>query len=113
MSHKEKSMIIRVDIDNTICDTVDADYKNAQPRKSRIDQINALYDQGHEIIYWTSRGVVTGKNWVALTTNQLHSWGCRFTRLECTKPYFDLFIDDKALRADDNGFIMLKMLTVN
>jgi hypothetical protein len=36
-----------VDIDGTICETVDGDYDNSRPLNDRIDKINALYDEGH------------------------------------------------------------------
>jgi histidinol phosphatase-like enzyme len=52
-----------VDIDGTICETVDGDYKNSRPLADRIAKINALYDEGHTIVYWTARGMVSGKNW--------------------------------------------------
>ena len=47
-----------VDIDGTICTpTVGRDYSTAQPWKDRIDKLNKLYDEGHEIIYFTARGM--------------------------------------------------------
>jgi histidinol phosphatase-like enzyme len=56
-----------VDIDGTICETVDGDYENSRPLADRIAKINALYDEGHTIVYWTARGAVSGKNCSALT----------------------------------------------
>ena len=49
-------MIIYVDIDETICETPDRNYKLSNPIKENIKKINDLYDQGHTIIYWTARG---------------------------------------------------------
>lgn len=94
-------MIIRVDIDNTICTTPGTDYKNAVPNFVRIERINNLYKSGHKIIYWTSRGVGSGQNLRELTERQLHNWGCLYHELELNKPLFDLFIDDKVLNAND------------
>ena len=65
-------MLIYVDIDDTIC-TYEGErhYPNAVPIKERIQKINDLYDQGHQIIYWTARGGTTGIDWTELTHNQL------------------------------------------
>ena len=92
-------MIIRVDIDNTICKTPGKDYKNAVPNHNRIERINNLYKSGHRIIYWTSRK--SSSNIRELTEKQLNDWGCLYHSLEMTKPDFDLFIDDNALNAND------------
>ena len=55
-------MKIYVDIDNTICKTIGADYSSATPIKKNIKKINNLFEKGHEIIYWTARGTVTRIN---------------------------------------------------
>jgi hypothetical protein len=91
------SKIIYVDVDETVCDTPDNPrvYEQAKPRKSAIKKINALYDEGHTIIYWTARGSRSGIDWYDLTHRQLTEWGAKFTDLRCDKPYYDLFFDDK------------------
>ena len=48
-----------VDIDGTICSqTVGRDYHKAMPWWERIATINKLYDEGHNITYFTARGMV-------------------------------------------------------
>ena len=47
------------------------DYASAMPIYSRISKINALFDQGHRIVYWTARGTVSGICWENLTKKQL------------------------------------------
>ncbi len=74
-------MKIYVDIDNTICKTEGTDYKSAMPIKSNIEKINKLFDEGHEIIYWTARGSVTKINYFDLTSKQLKTWNCKFHKL--------------------------------
>ena len=64
-------MIIYVDIDGTICHTENSDYENSTPRYKQIEKINKLYDEGHEIVYWTARGGTTGINWSKLSQKQL------------------------------------------
>ena len=71
-------MKIYVDIDETICFYNDKrEYPNAVPNKKNIAKINKLYNEGHEITYWTARGTVTGINWFDLTKKQLIEWGCK------------------------------------
>ena len=104
-------MKIFVDIDQTICfyegitqtyaKQGSIDYSTASPYKDRIEKINKLYDEGNVVVYWTSRGSRTGKNWFNLTLNQLNTWGAKFTELKMGKPHFDLFIDDKNINSEE------------
>ena len=100
-------MVIYVDIDNTICyshknENGEWDYSLSEPRYNQIDKINKLHNEGHEIVYWTARGTVTGTDWNSLTRIQLLDWGCEYTRIEKQKkPHFDLFIDDKSKRIEE------------
>ena len=93
--------VIRVDIDNTICDTEGMDYANSKPRPDKIALVNQYYYEGWKVIYWTSRGVGTGIDQRKLTENQLNSWGCKYHELYLDKPNFDLFVDDKAINTID------------
>ena len=39
-----------IDIDGTICSPITGrDYTKAEPWEDRIDKVNKLYDEGHEI----------------------------------------------------------------
>ena len=52
-------MNIYVDIDETICYYKgDRDYNLALPLVDNIKKINKLYDEGHNIKYWTARGTL-------------------------------------------------------
>ena len=55
------------DIDGTICTISVEDYSMAEPYPERINQINALYDEGNKIIFNTARGFETGIDWSDLT----------------------------------------------
>ena len=47
-----------IDIDGTICSaTTGRDYHKAMPWWDRIATINKLYDEGHNITYFTARAV--------------------------------------------------------
>lgn len=91
-------MKIYVDIDETICFYKNKrDYYLAQPIPGNIDKINDLYENGHEITYWTARGTTTGIDWEELTREQLERWGAKYTELKLGKPDYDIFICDKAI----------------
>lgn len=90
-----------IDIDGTICsDTDGGNYVNAKPLVERIAHFNKLYDEGYEINYWTARGSNSGKDWSALTKQQLDSWGVKYHSLKLGKPAYDIWIDDKAVNVD-------------
>ena len=93
---------IFVDIDGTICSiTKDNNYILAEPYPDRIKEINKLYDDGAEITYWTARGQVSGRDWEALTIEQLDNWGAKYHYvLVGRKPHFDLYICDKSINSE-------------
>jgi len=95
-----------VDIDHTICDTPRInnawDYTKSTPIQSRIQIINSLFEEGHEIHYWTARGSGSGLDWTDLTVKQLSDWGCKYTTVSLKKPSYDVWIDDKAI--NDKAF---------
>ncbi len=95
-------MIVYVDIDETICETPDnRNYELSTPNKDRIEKINALYDRGHTIVYWTARGTGSGIDWRETTEKQFKDWGVKYHELKLKKPIYDLFICDKAVRTED------------
>lgn len=97
-------MIYYCDVDGTICTNTEGDYHYAAPFPDRIQHMNRLYDEGHEIHYWTARGSSSGKDWTDLTHRQLKDWGCKYTSLKLGKPSYDAWIDDKAFSPDDFFF---------
>ena len=67
-------MNIFVDIDNTICTTINSQedkYMHSTPIVERIAEVNKLYDQGNSITYWTARGSESGNNYEELTKKSL------------------------------------------
>jgi histidinol phosphatase-like enzyme len=99
------------DIDGTICETNDSDYKNSKPLLERIKKVNALYDEGHTILFLTARGMGRTKNnqsqshnlLYEFTEKQLTDWGVKFHKLFLGKPSGDIYIDDKGMK-DENFF---------
>ena len=93
--------IYYVDLDNTICSTKGNDYTNSVPYYYKIQELNKLYNLGHEIHYWTDRGHDTGMDWGNLTLKQMRLWNVKYSTLNSGKPYFDLMIDDKCVNIKD------------
>ena len=92
--------IVFVDIDETICWTPDnRDYAKAVPMERHINVINALYRDGHKIVYWTARGTGTGLDWREVTEKQFAHWGVLYHELKFNKPEYSLFIDNKNVSA--------------
>ena len=96
-------MNVFVDIDETICFYEnERHYPDAIPDYKNIAKINKLYDDGHNITYWTARGSVTKINWIDTTYKQLTEWGCKFHKLSVgEKPPYDLLICDKTKRIEE------------
>jgi len=91
-----------IDIDDTICTLSGSmQYESAQPIPKAIELINALYEEGHTIIFWTARGTQSGIDWKHLTQSQLDSWGVQYHELRFGKPVYDFFIDDKNINSKD------------
>ena len=71
--------------------------------------MNNLYKDGHNIVYYTARGMARNNGdpvqaeremW-QLTKDQLKSWGCLYHDLKFGKPSADMYIDDKAMWSED------------
>lgn len=96
-----------IDLDHTLCDTPKTkegywDYNNATPFKERIEKVNKLKDEGNTIIIETARGSASGRDWYALTENQINNWGLKYDVLRVgTKFAADYFIDDKGINSED------------
>ena len=114
-AHEMDKKIIIIDIDGTICSQTgepgsvkDAyGFKNAEPVTKRIEDLNNLHDEGHFIHYYTARGALTGIDHLKETKEQLDSWGVKYNDLAVFKPFYDVWIDDKAVgvRRESEGSI--------
>jgi hypothetical protein len=98
-------MVYAIDIDGTIALTNGTDYEHATPIRERIAFINKLYQDGHNITYYTARGSlskdpVRQKEIGELTERQLKEWGALYSELDTSKRFFELLIDDRAINAD-------------
>lgn len=87
-----------IDIDGVIAKfDPNLDYASADPNEPMIKAINKLYDMGNEIIIFTARGYVTGKDWRTVTEDQFARWGLKYHELHFGKPNADYYVDDKML----------------
>jgi len=92
-------MIVYCDIDGILL-TQDKDnpaaYHKAKPIQKNIDKLNKMYYDGHVIILWTARGSISGVDFTDITIDQLDRYGIKYHKLKMDKPFFDVFIDDRA-----------------
>lgn len=106
--------IIAFDLDDTLCYRTQSDggvekYKTCRPFHDKVDLVNRLYGQGHEILIYTARGMSWFKgdikacydNLYDFTFKQLKDWGIKFDKLIMGKVHYDLLIDDKTLNPID------------
>jgi len=98
------------DIDGTLCSkNENCDYSEAKPMMSRIETVNDLYDDGHQIFLLTARGMGRNNNnpllavqqFYQFTTDQLREWGVKYHHLILGKPAGDFYIDDKGIKDED------------
>ena len=91
------------DIDGTICKE-EGDVISRKPYIERINKINKLYDEGHDIVYMTARGLKSGRGetyYRPITEEQLKSWGCKYHEISFKIHDADFFIDDKGISHTD------------
>ena len=97
------------DIDGVLCDEYHPDVNHRNPYMDRIEHINNLYYEGHDIIIYTSRGmrstgndpVASDLKYRALTETQLACWGLKYHKLFFGKPNADVYMDNKNATLED------------
>lgn len=107
------SKIIAVDLDHTLCIPKTGDtyqkYAMADPIEKMIDHVNRLYDQGHRIVLYTARRMLTHDGDVSkviadvgqITEDWLTLHGVKYHEIVYGKIYFDVLIDDKGYRPEE------------
>ena len=92
-----------IDIDGTICKE-EGKVIGRKPYLDRIAKINKLYDEGHRIVFYTARGLKSGRgeeHYRPITEQQLKEWGCKYHELDFKRHDADVFVDDKAINDKD------------
>ena len=104
-AHEMGKKVIMIDIDGTICKQ-DCDprspddaysFRTSKPFTKRIEYFNSLYEEGHYLHYWSARGCWEGNDTLEETREQLDSWGVKYNDVAVFKPFYDIWIDDKAV----------------
>lgn len=105
-------MKICIDIDGTICETKDynQDYGSVQIKSGAKRAIDEWKRQGHYIVLYTARHMVTCNNNIGkIIAKQgpiLFEWlkrhDIQYDEILFGKPACDVYIDDKALKFNDN-----------
>lgn len=88
--NRAESKTIAVDYDETIA-------HNGYPKHEIVDKLKALQAQGDKLMLWTAR---TGKDRQD-AIDKCKQAGLTFDGVLGSKPEADLFVDDKAMTADD------------
>lgn len=98
-----------IDIDNTI--TIGDNYNDCICIIDIVSKLNKLFeDNKYNIIYWTSRGCISNKDYYDFTKNQLAEWNVKYNILITKKPFFDKFIDEKSINLDNTNLNIIDEL---
>lgn len=103
---------IIIDLDDTICRTVNGDYQNSTPIPEVIEQIRAYKEQGFEITIHTSRNMRTyegnlGKinaNTLPVIIEWLEKHQVPYDEIYAGKPWCGtegFYVDDRSIRPDE------------
>lgn len=103
---------IIIDLDDTICTTLNGDYKNAMPKHDVIEKIKEYKLMGFDIVINTSRNMRSydgnvGKinaNTLPIIIDWLDKHNVPYDEIYTGKPWcgFDgFYVDDKAIRPDE------------
>jgi len=107
ISLSKKKLRICFDLDNTLVTypTIINDYNSVKPIEKNIELLNYFRKEGHEIIIYTARRMLTHKGNVGkvikdiamITINTLEKFGIEYDELIFGKPIADIYIDDRAI----------------
>lgn len=92
-------MQIIIDLDGTICQEMRQFSRClANPIPDAVDTVNKLYDAGNIIIIYSAR------TWAEyeMTVDWLRKHGLKYHQLFMGKPVGDVWIDDRAITANNN-----------
>lgn len=100
------------DLDDTLCETTNGDYVNAQPVTEVIEKLRDYHTQGFIIVINTSRNMRTyngnigeiNKNTLPIIADWLARHQVPYDELYVGKPWCGFegfYIDDKAIRPDE------------
>ena len=92
-------MRLIIDIDGTICsEELTFSRSLAVPKQGAVEAVNKLYESGHTILLYTARSW----NEYEMTEDWLKRNGFNYHQLIMGKPIGDVWIDDRAIRFENN-----------
>lgn len=103
---------IVIDLDDTLCSTIEGDYQNSVPKADVVARLKDYKERGFEIAISTSRNMRTYSNSVgrinAHTLPIIIEWldrhGIPYDEIYVGKPWCGeggFYVDDKAIRPDE------------
>ena len=92
-------MRLVIDIDGTIC-TEERTFSRslAAPKEGAVETVNKLFKSGHTILFYTARSW----NEYEMTQDWLKRNGFKYHQLIMGKPIGDFWIDDRAIKFENN-----------
>ncbi|MDP8258433.1 MAG: hypothetical protein P9L90_03320 [Candidatus Aadella gelida] len=102
-----EKLTIAIDVDGTVADCTDVDFNKvkddpyelmkAKPIKGVLEAVKKLFDEGHQIVFHTSRD----KSSKEMTKWWFEKHGFPFHHIECEKFVAHVYIDDRAISGHD------------
>jgi len=106
-----KKKLFCFDLDGVICKNTKyknsnlINYNKSKSIPTAVNAINKLYNKGHRIVIYTSRGMtrydgdvsLVKKKLSKITISSLKLWNLKYHKLIFGKIYYDFIIDDKAI----------------
>lgn len=92
---------IVIDLDDTISFCHDRKWDKATPNLPVIRKINQLYNDGWEVVIFSSRGQLSKVDYFSQVSEWLTNHGVLYTGLMFGKPLASLYVDDKACNTND------------
>lgn len=96
-----------IDIDGVVAITDGSNYKDSRPNIDVINSVNALFNAGNEIVFFTARGMrrfspkECDRKFRRLTEDWLLDNNVKYHELHFGKPSADFYVDDKNLSVSE------------
>jgi len=114
-----KKLTVAIDIDGTVADYSEIDFEKvdkdckelmkARPIKGAAESVRKLYEEGHTIVFYTSRN----QGSKAITRKWLKKHGFPFHHIEMEKFVAHVYIDDRAINGCDWKKAMKEIKNLN
>jgi len=101
--------VICVDVDDTICSTVNRDYANSEPIMPIVEKLRQAKAAGYQVVLYTARGQGRSDGqWETVADEVLgevvafcERHAVPYDRIVLGKPWAKWYVDDKAIRPNE------------